>query len=249
VPFFIAPAAKSCTWLSFFRILLSGNIRKGKRMAIYTPTGLKINIPVNQAFGLMARVFPRVSSFTFLKKVEGMFFMPSLCAFTVTIVLLYQSFPLVYVSIAVFLIYLFIAYLSIFGMYLFPGLLSISTCYSYLGAYSISTITEIAVCIIIAGWKGGLAFTSAKFLAWLVRILLLENLAQKFALYKYKEELGTPEIFFIYAYKIYARKLGISSDIELSQEELKDENWKPVFAHFAKNWPNVAERILRTMKQ
>ncbi len=40
-------------------------------MAIFTPTGLKTRLSVDYAFGLMARLFPKITPFKFLKTIEG----------------------------------------------------------------------------------------------------------------------------------------------------------------------------------
>jgi len=40
-----------------------------------------------------------------------------------------------------------------------------------------------------------------------------------------------------------ASRLGKTTDITVSDEELKEENWKPVFDDLATKWPEVVRRF------
>ena len=50
-------------------------------MAIYTPRGVKIRTSVPYAFGLMARLNPKVTPFRILKTTEGIESLPGMLAF------------------------------------------------------------------------------------------------------------------------------------------------------------------------
>jgi hypothetical protein len=48
---------------------------------------------------------------------------------------------------------------------------------------------------------------------------------------------------FINAYKLYAVRLGVPRDVEVSDEELRKENWIHVWDDLARKWPQVAQRF------
>ncbi len=50
-------------------------------MAIYTPRGLEINLPLPYAFALMQRLYPRVDAFKVLKTAEGLESIPGVLTF------------------------------------------------------------------------------------------------------------------------------------------------------------------------
>lgn len=46
-------------------------------MAIYTPRGLKIRLPIDYSFALMTRLYPRITPFKFLKVTEALELLPA----------------------------------------------------------------------------------------------------------------------------------------------------------------------------
>ena len=50
-------------------------------MAIYTPRGLAINLPVSYSFALMKRLHPTVDAFKVLKTTEGLESIPAVLTF------------------------------------------------------------------------------------------------------------------------------------------------------------------------
>lgn len=55
--------------------------------------------------------------------------------------------------------------------------------------------------------------------------------------------LTTSEKNFFNAYRLHANRLGKTTDITVSDEELKEENWNPVFEDLATKWPEVVNRF------
>ena len=47
----------------------------------------------------------------------------------------------------------------------------------------------------------------------------------------------------VITYRLHANRLGKTKDITVSDDELKEENWKPVFEDLATKWPEVVQRF------
>ncbi|KJS19653.1 MAG: hypothetical protein VR72_17785 [Clostridiaceae bacterium BRH_c20a] len=48
---------------------------------------------------------------------------------------------------------------------------------------------------------------------------------------------------FYNSYRLYASSLGITTNIDVSENELEEENWTDVFEDFYSNYPEVAKRF------
>ncbi len=62
-------------------------------MAIFTPRGLKIRLPVDYAFALMARLYPKVDAFKVLKTTESLELIPSVITLLTGLVCFYLRLP------------------------------------------------------------------------------------------------------------------------------------------------------------
>lgn len=53
---------------------------------------------------------------------------------------------------------------------------------------------------------------------------------------------------FIYAYQLFANKYkyGLTTDVNVSEEELQFENWKAAWEDFVEKWPEISNRYDET---
>ncbi len=51
------------------------------------------------------------------------------------------------------------------------------------------------------------------------------------------------EVNFFNAYLYYARREKKSLDLNVSDEELEESNWQPVFLDLAVKWPQIVNRF------
>jgi hypothetical protein len=129
-----------------------------------------------------------------------------------------------------------------FGLYLIPGLDRLGTFYSYISGFGILLILLAVYGFITIGWQGVVVFFVAKFLAGIVK-MAIETIQMKKVHSKTGIAITESEKNFFNAYRLHANRLGKTTDITVSDEELKEENWMPVFEDLATKWPEVVRRF------
>lgn len=211
-------------------------------MAIYTPRGLKIRLPINYTFALLARLYPRIDAFRVLKTTEGIELIPSLLAFCTAMVCfgLYTS-PFT-VGIAVTIAFTSGVLLTSRSFFVIPGLVAFGTLYSYLSGYFLYFIAVVVVGYSTTGIWGVVAYFTARVIAFVIQqVLELLNVKAAFA------ATGTPitaaEKAFINAYRLHASRIGVTPDVEVCDAELDVANWRGVFEDLASKWPEVVQRF------
>jgi hypothetical protein len=221
---------------------VSPDIEKELKMAIFTPRGLKIRISVPYAFALLSRLYPKVTAFRVLKTVEGIESLPTSITFIIAITSFLLELEPTYIFYFVFAGYLFSTIIHTFGFYLIPGLVSIGTLFSYISGYGIYLILLIIVGLLTTGWQGLLAFFVAKFLGWIIAYLI--DLTQSKRTYKITGHAFTAsERNFFNAYRFHASKIGITTNINVTDAELRDEHYRKSLEELANQWPSVVARF------
>lgn len=211
-------------------------------MAIFTPRGLKIRLPFDYAFALIARLYPKVDAFKVLKTTEGLESIPSLITFATGLVCFYLRLPLFEIGLYVFIASMVSFFITSFGLYIIPGLDRLGTFYSYFSGFGILLVLLAVYGFITIGWQSVIVFFVAKFLAGIVK-MAIETIQMKKVHSKTGLALTASEKNFFNAYRLHASRLGKTTDITVSDEELKEENWKPVFEDLATKWPEVVRRF------
>lgn len=209
-------------------------------MAIFTPRGLKIRLPFEYAFTLVARLYPKVDAFKILKTTEGLELIPSLITFATGLICFYLRLSLFEIGLYVFIASIIGFLITFFGLYIISMLGRLGTFYSYISGFGVLLILLIVYGFITVGWQGVIVFFVAKFLAGIIKIPIETKLMKQHG------ELGfltLSEEHFFNAYRINAKRLGKTIDITVSNEELEEENWKPVFEDLATKWPEVVRRF------
>lgn len=106
-------------------------------MTIYTPRGLKIRIAVPYAFGLMARLYPKVSPFRILKTTEGIEILPGMLAFISGMIGFAIHLSPFQIALVVATSQIIGALINFIGLIMIPGLVGLSTLFSYMSGYGI----------------------------------------------------------------------------------------------------------------
>jgi len=213
-------------------------------MAIYTPRGLKIRLPVPFAFALMSRLHPRVSAFEILKTTEGLEELPAALSFVAALVCAFVRSSPQQLFLSVLASCLVALLINQLGLYIFPGLVALGTTYSYFSGWGLLLILIAIATFLTVGWLGVVAFAAAKISGWLISQVLEWSFTRRtFA------GLGHPLTFserhFLNAYRLHAAKLGITTDISLKLEEEDEAHWRPALDRLASEWPQIVARFTR----
>jgi hypothetical protein len=211
-------------------------------MAIYTPRGLKIRIDIPYAFGLMARLHPKVTSFRILKTTEGIESLPGMLAFIAGMVGFGLHLPPLHIGIVVAISQMAGTLIKAFGLYIVPGLVGLGTIYSYPAGCGIYFIAVVITGFLLGGWQAVLAFFLGKLVAGVVGQVL-----EFWQTTRYQKLTGHAfsgsEVSFFNAYRLHASRLGVTTDIDLSDDELEEDHWGATFEQLAMEWPEVVQRF------
>jgi len=213
-------------------------------MAIYTPRGLKIRLDQAYAFALMARLFPRIDAFRVLQLTEEVENLTSLAIFIAGIVVFAARLDPVIVAVAVGATCFSFRMSHLFGLFIppFKLLLPLSRVYSLFSGYGILLIALLVFGFFMAGWRGAVAFILGRIAAG----LLAGAIDMAYAKYVFKKSglaITASERSFFHAYRLSADQLGGSRSLEVSEEELRPENWKGVFNDLLDKSPVVVSRF------
>jgi multidrug transporter EmrE-like cation transporter len=213
-----------------------------KLMAIYTPRGLKIRLPTDYAFTLIARLYPRVDAFEVLKTTEGLESLPQAFAFATGLISFLLKLSPVQIGLAVFVVTVAIATMTRYGLYIFPNFVKVGTVYSHISGFGILLIVLCGLGFFLVDWKGVLAFFIARLFAGVMNLILNWRETNY-----YYSELGdaitASERNFINAYRLHASRLGITIDVAVSEEEMNEGKWQLVLTDLAWKWPKVVDRF------
>src|SRR5690554_5149843 len=95
------------------------NERRGL-LVIYTPRGLKVRLPFDLVFALIARLSPKVSAFKVLQTTEAFEILPRFVSFIATIILYLYNQEIVYIVITVVIIHVFLNFYCYSGLNIVP---------------------------------------------------------------------------------------------------------------------------------
>lgn len=211
-------------------------------MAIFTPRGLKIRLGADYTFALMARLYPKISAFKILKTAEGLQSIPSLLTFIIGITAFYlhlDSLQIVLCTIAASILGTMI---TIFGVFIIPALPTLSTLYSHVCGFGIFLTIIVSYGMLSVGWKGTLAFLLGQLTGWIINEGI--DLWHSKRIYsKTQTPFTLSEINFLNAYRLHADKIGITRDLSVSEQELKEENWDQCFNDLYLSYPKIVARF------
>jgi hypothetical protein len=190
----------------------------------------------------MARLSPEVSPFRVLKTAEGIERVPGMLAFLAGLVAFLARLPPVEIASLVAAAQLFGVTLNLLGLYVIPGLVALATLYSYLAGYGVFLVAILTVGYFTVGWQGLLAFFIGRLAASLGSAVIGHWQTRR-----YHELTGhaftSSEVHFFNAYRLHAARIGVTTDIDLDDTELREEHWGPTLERFAAKWPEVVRRF------
>ena len=211
-------------------------------MAIFTPRGLKIRLPFDYTFALIARLYPKIDAFKVLKTTEGLESIPGMLAFIVGVTSFYLRLDPYMIGLYVLIASVAGTIITTFGIFVIPGLPKLGTFYSYISGFYILIAVLVVYGFVSVGWQGVAAFFIGKIIAEIIKWG-----AEFWNTNRIHSKIGVPltgsEVNFLNAYRLHAKEVGKSTEIDVSDEELKEENWKEVFEDLATKWPEVVRRF------
>ena len=213
-------------------------------MALYTPTGLKIRLPVPHAFALMARLEPHVSPFRVLMATEGIELVPNMLRLFVALACFWYQQSFVATFLWCVLATLAGMIVNILGVHRIPGLVRLSTLYSYCNVWELCTIATVLFGIAVAGWQTALAYCLSCAAGWVLG-MVEERLEERILGARTPRFCGVPligaERSFINAYRYYAGRAGLQDAVHMCEASITDDiDWKGTLVRFDSTWPQVA---------
>lgn len=211
-------------------------------MAIYTPRGLKIRLPIDYGFALMTRLYPRITPFKFLKVTEALELLPAAWA-SIAAVLAFLTLKSPYTICAVIVGVQIIAHVMRMSALPIPRIFTDpANVYSYGSGYGMFLILICALGYFKLSWQGVAAFLVARAAAGLVNGIIAW--VHQFGIHR-KTGLAvtTSEIVFLNTYTQLARRFGVEMDLSVKDDELKEENWRGTLNQLAMEWPEVVARF------
>ena len=211
-------------------------------MSIYTPRGLKIRLPIDYAFALIARLYPKVTAFEVLQLTETLENLPSALFFIGSIVSLIFSLPFHQIFLVSFIAYTLGTLMNYLGFYSVPLSLFWSKVYGLLTGYGIFLLAIVICGLVFSSWQAILVVAFSRFMAsilsWVLNIYRSRKVLKASGIV-----LTLSEQHFINAYRLMAQKHGVTMDIDIQPEETEEEFWMPSLEHLADSWPQIVKRF------
>jgi hypothetical protein len=214
-------------------------------VAIYTPRGLKIRLPTDYAFALMARLYPQVDAFGVLKTVEAIEETPPLLAYCAALACLASGvgfWPAVVAMVGAGAVGI---QMNMLGFFRVPGLLRAARVYTYLTGYGVLFIGAMVLGYLNMGWQGPVAYLLGALIGELLE-MVTDFRETKRVHGATGVVLTGSERAFVNAYRIHAQALGKPTDMEVAEAELEKAQWMPAYLHLAAEWPQIVSRFTET---
>jgi hypothetical protein len=208
-------------------------------MAVFTPRGLKIRLSPKLCFTLISRLYPKIDAFKVLQTTEGMDDIISLLPFITGIICFILKLDPLYIGLYVAISAIIGNLINLFGLYIIPGLIKVSLFFSYFSGYYLNYVAIAMVGFIFSGWLGVLGFVLGR-MAGGVIFHIFHIYYLKSQLKKYGVTFGVTEREFFNSYRTCASKIGVTTDLDLSEDEINDNKWEIVFEDYMEKCPGAA---------
>ena len=198
--------------------------------AFITPRGVKIRMPVEDAFAMMGRLYPKRKPEEILKTVEGLDFISNMVVYITLLFLIYMN-----VNIISFILLTSIA--VIFAKFIVHKGLIFS--HRMIIPYYLSLIPFTiwyAVMFVFAFLNNGLSGVGI-LLGALIISFVIENIYESFVVKAYNGKITMAEIEFILAYRLHAVSVNIAweEDCYDMEAEIENNTWeKPLYEYISK---------------
>lgn len=213
-------------------------------MAIFTPRGLKVRLPVRYAFALIARLYPHADAFRVLQLTEAVENLGRLATLISGIIVFSIRLEPIHIALAAFVAVSLMRIVHLLGLFVLPFtlLIPISRIYGLLCGYGVLFVGLVVFGVITVGWRGVGGFFVGRVAAGIL-CGLAELIYQKHLYRKTGIAITSSERSFFHAYRLEAARLGASTDLATTESELASTNWGSVFADLAVKWPEVVSRF------
>lgn len=186
-------------------------------MEVFTPRGLKLQLPTPYTFALMARLYPRVDAFRVLRMteaVENLANLATLLSGAVAFSLRLEPFEigaLVFVGVSIAQV------VHLVGLFVppIPLLLPVSRLYGYVSGYGFLLVGVLIFGVFTCGWVGVMGFVVGRVACGAIFGIFGGIVSRS-------------ERSFFHAYRLEAKRLGASTDLTVHETELAPANWEPV---------------------
>ncbi|MBU0767320.1 hypothetical protein KKF55_06120 [Patescibacteria group bacterium] len=211
-------------------------------MTVYTPRGLRLRVKADHAFALMARLYPKVDAFKVLKMTEGLELIPSLLGTVTGLVCFAFRLDPFFIGVFAFMATGIGGLITSYGFYIFPGIPTLGVWYSYFHGFGLYSAIIAVTGLLLLGWKAVIFFFIGRILATLIDNHIFGFIEMKLMHKLTGLAYTSSERNFFNAYRLHANKLGKDLNFTVTDEEVREENWKPVYEDLVMKWPKVASR-------
>lgn len=208
-------------------------------MTIYTPGGMPINFPMNYAFTLLARLYPKYRPHKVLKIAQGMDKASEAVAYSLAFILFALRLPPVILFICVLVIPGILYWMHIRSKYIEP-VVNLGVIFSTVGKFGIISIGLAVFGYYSLGWQGLAAFFGARLVGGFVNTIFetQEKIRIKALAGVWYNEFDR---CFVDAYRFCANKIGVTTDPYVSEQEIENDRWQIVYVDYSEQNPILFE--------
>lgn len=210
-------------------------------MVIHTPQGLRIKLDVATSFGLMARLYPDIRPKQVLKTTEDISLISSALGFVTGLLCFVLQLEPQSIGICTFTAVLVGIFINASGLLLFP-FVQLGAAFNRIYVFFLPTILMIVVGYFLTDWQGVIAYLLTRCTAFGLSILVGMGLTRH-AMAKWGHAFTTSERHFFHAYRYYAERIGVPTNLVLSYEELDESFWQHAYCDFLQSHPEVNGRF------
>jgi hypothetical protein len=200
-------------------------------MTIYTPSGMPISFPMDYAFTLLARLYPKYRPSKVLKIAEGMDKAPGAVACLLSFVVFSLNLSPIVLFISASIIPGIIYWMQVRSKFI-ELVIYLGVIFRMIGNFGIITIGLTLFGYYSSGWQGVATFLVARFFGLVVISSFIDSqeIKRQAALggFKYNQY----DKYFIDAYRFCANKIGITSDPSISEREIENDQWRETYADY-----------------
>lgn len=208
-------------------------------MTIYTPGGMPISFPMNYAFTLLARLYPKYRPHKVLKIAQGMDKAPEAVAYSLAFILFALRLSPAILFISVLVVPGILRWMHIRSKYI-DLVVNLGVIFSTIGKFGIISIGLTVFGYYSLGWQGLAAFFGARLLGGVINTILEaqeKNRIRALAGVRYNEF----DRCFIDAYRFCANKIGVTIEPSVSEQEIESDQWQVVYTDYSQQNPVLFE--------
>ena len=211
---------------------------------VLTNRGLKLRLPLDTCFAMMAKLYPKVDAFKIFRRTEALEYVPTLLRDIVAIVCFYNQVDPVLIIKLIVLANIIGWMITAFGLFIIPYLVSLATVYNAIGGFGIVLAINSGVAYYFKELDGVIIYIGAVIISAFITGIVLDFIYVWF-MSKIKNvdpPITIAETNFLNACRLYAKDFNLSPNFSFADEELNVSNWSPVFLDYAQKYPEAVAR-------